>query len=491
MNDLDAFLRKIRENPDDDAPRLVFADYLDEQSHCSSGKEAKEQAKWAALIRAQIAEERESTADLSLWNKWVGLDNSKDFKLAQQIVPKPFRQKLYGMSRGFYDDLGISVETLAAHSQSLLDSVAPMRRLEIDLYESDWSAIAGNPVLGLFRRLDFTYSEEISESSLEAICSDTQLQNLISLDISTMGGYEDADAFLDILKDCKNFPNLRRLQTSFEGLGEYREILQYPITSELEFFEGHDESVGCAVLQSQATLAKTLTSLSINDHEISPSKRSKWGEFSSLQKLELGVGSEIDWVTPFLKRQSWQHLTELTLSGRTLPKDVLSHFEKGDGELKLVINVPTRPQLEGILSSPIMGQVKTLRVYTDHIEYVVELLSQNEIITNLRSLEINCYEGIKKTIPFFKTLSKSPMFASLLHLESNCSFTLKGLKQLAEEEIGQSLRALICGGHNHTEKWQEFLRDTKNFPNLVHFSYVGLEFDDNLLAKGRKKLKLT
>lgn len=45
MSDRDSFLKAIRANPDDDLPRLVFADWLDEH-----GDE-----KWAAVIRDQCA----------------------------------------------------------------------------------------------------------------------------------------------------------------------------------------------------------------------------------------------------------------------------------------------------------------------------------------------------------------------------------------------------------------------------------------------------
>jgi uncharacterized protein (TIGR02996 family) len=47
MSDEDAFLRAICENPDDDTPRLVFADWLDERGGAAN-------AAWAELIRVQV-----------------------------------------------------------------------------------------------------------------------------------------------------------------------------------------------------------------------------------------------------------------------------------------------------------------------------------------------------------------------------------------------------------------------------------------------------
>jgi uncharacterized protein (TIGR02996 family) len=50
MTHVDAFLADIREHPDDDTPRLIFADWLDDAGH--EGR--------AAFIRAQCADPRQS-----------------------------------------------------------------------------------------------------------------------------------------------------------------------------------------------------------------------------------------------------------------------------------------------------------------------------------------------------------------------------------------------------------------------------------------------
>src|SRR5688500_4147160 len=52
MSDKDALLAAIRDNPDDDTPRLAFADWLDEQGGASN--EA-----WAEYIRLEIQHERD------------------------------------------------------------------------------------------------------------------------------------------------------------------------------------------------------------------------------------------------------------------------------------------------------------------------------------------------------------------------------------------------------------------------------------------------
>ncbi|MCI0702716.1 MAG: TIGR02996 domain-containing protein [Planctomycetia bacterium] len=56
MNDEEAFLRAICDQPDEDTPRLVFADWLDEQGGSVN-------AAWAELIRVQVALARGAGAE--------------------------------------------------------------------------------------------------------------------------------------------------------------------------------------------------------------------------------------------------------------------------------------------------------------------------------------------------------------------------------------------------------------------------------------------
>ncbi len=50
MADRDAFLRTIRENPHDDGPRLVFADWLEEQGECDYAELIRTMCERARLV---------------------------------------------------------------------------------------------------------------------------------------------------------------------------------------------------------------------------------------------------------------------------------------------------------------------------------------------------------------------------------------------------------------------------------------------------------
>lgn len=117
MSDRAAFLRAIRECPDDDTPRLVFADWLEEH-----GSRTNLNTDWAGLIRTQIEIHRMVNSDEArteayddrftlLWNrerqlldgplgKWFAaeLDPSLDHNWATRF-------DLNGVQRGFPDTL--------------------------------------------------------------------------------------------------------------------------------------------------------------------------------------------------------------------------------------------------------------------------------------------------------------------------------------------------------------------------------------------------
>ncbi len=491
MNDTEAFLRKIRENPDDDAPRLVFADYLDEQSQNVTGKAAKERAQWAALIRVQIAEERENPADASFWNKWAGVDITSGRELAFQATSEKLIDFVRGPNKGFYDELEASFVDLPHINEEIMNSVMPVRKLELDL-PAQWESVSKYPFLSLIRDLDLSGNDEITEDCFRGICCDPQLQNLTSLNLLCYNDYEFD--WLEILRDCENFPHLHHLEIALSMGDRLKALLECPLARNLEYLETHDNSVRFAELLSHSPLAKTLTTLEINEpsYPVAIGKQ-KWGQFKNLKRLFLSVHNKKNWSPPFLESQDWQHLTHLRLTGATLPSDILSYFEEGDTEISLTLDKLSFPQLKGILSSPAMRRVKALSLINECKESAVKILAKNDAIINLRSFVFYTHNHMKNRETFFDTLCSSPVFANLLHLQIREQLTLPILRQLNDSAFGESLRSLNCDSPKFAKKWQEFLRKSKNFPHLVNFSFssYGPNLHGNLMRNGRKKLKLT
>ena len=132
MSERDAFLRAICETPDDDTPRLVFADWLQE-----NGDEPR-----AEFIRLQIELERMPDGKKKLKKQGREkevLDAHRD-KWAKPL--KPFFADYYGgkyahfyappvaFRRGFVETIAMDVETFGDRGSEVF-SLAPIRELRI------------------------------------------------------------------------------------------------------------------------------------------------------------------------------------------------------------------------------------------------------------------------------------------------------------------------------------------------------------------------
>jgi uncharacterized protein (TIGR02996 family) len=124
MPDDPAFVRTIAANPDDDAPRLVYADVLDE-----SGEPAKMAR--AEFIRVQIEKAR-LVPETPRWNElWhrdrVLLDWARQWRAE---LPAIKGAQYGGFIRGFIDRVDVPSGQLALSLSTVLDAV-PIRILAV------------------------------------------------------------------------------------------------------------------------------------------------------------------------------------------------------------------------------------------------------------------------------------------------------------------------------------------------------------------------
>src|SRR5262249_27792053 len=140
-----SFLADIVEHPDDDAPRLIFADWLDDHG-CSERAE---------FIRVQVALARlgefDDRREALLWRQrelllaqepeWVG-------DLAQWLHGWMFR-------RGFIESVSARLDDFLAHGESLL-AREPVECVTLDRpTESGWQTLIQGPLLPRLRELGF------------------------------------------------------------------------------------------------------------------------------------------------------------------------------------------------------------------------------------------------------------------------------------------------------------------------------------------------
>jgi uncharacterized protein (TIGR02996 family) len=139
-----AFIARIREQPDDDLPRLVAADWLEEQS----------EAERAALIRVQIQRGgilfldnlplRIIQRGNTYLDKWVACSSGHKgvkgwSKLFIHTLPRPLPSCRYDaeIRRGFLESLSICGAEWVKHADAIL-RVHPVRKVWTVMPGSNW-----------------------------------------------------------------------------------------------------------------------------------------------------------------------------------------------------------------------------------------------------------------------------------------------------------------------------------------------------------------
>lgn len=202
----DAFLDAIFDNPDDDTPRLVYADWLQEHG----------QENYAQFIRLQCAAAREklwSDEANRLWEEigrvWTRLDQEWWPATRDTWLRHGWQSQLLDAAdfdRGFFRD------TIAATSAQLLRysescwSWLPLPFTTLNPHDTEYT-FARWPRLGRIRRLGFTDWYEV-EPSLSLVTSPL-MTNLELLDLTA--GVLTAD-FVEHMLSKTLSPRLRELR---------------------------------------------------------------------------------------------------------------------------------------------------------------------------------------------------------------------------------------------------------------------------------------
>ena len=147
MTDHDAFLAAIIARPDDDLPRLVYADYLDEQADADRAEFVRVQCELARLpaddpARPALAEREQEllSAHGRRWKVPFGVKSHQVFR------------------RGFVESVGIRADNLLAHGARLF-AAAPVRELRVYQLGVRFDAFVHMPELARIETLDLTNSE--------------------------------------------------------------------------------------------------------------------------------------------------------------------------------------------------------------------------------------------------------------------------------------------------------------------------------------------
>jgi uncharacterized protein (TIGR02996 family) len=167
-------LRAIIDDPDDDAVRLVYCDWLEEHA----GEKNAEQAR-AELIRGQIELAR-TAADSPTRRKLAFRVRQLLDRFGEEWLG-PLRKLVHDWHchRGFLDKVGISADTLQEHADLLFDS-APLRRLWVTGLHGDLAPLRCIPDRHTLTSLDLCYNQ-LSSDALKQLTTFPSLGRLRNL----------------------------------------------------------------------------------------------------------------------------------------------------------------------------------------------------------------------------------------------------------------------------------------------------------------------
>jgi uncharacterized protein (TIGR02996 family) len=204
MNHHQAFLQDILEHPDDDAPRLIYADWLDDhddpdraefiRAQCAlAGMEDDDERRWALLAREQAL----------LWA------HGKEWARPVRHLVKRWRFR-----RGFVEGVALSADAFLRHAEELL-SVAPIRQVRLSHMTDRLYDLARCAHLGRLTGLDLRHCDGLLNDRICPLLVSPYVTGLRSLGLRGTGLCTGGGLWT--LAQCQRLAGLEALD-----LGDYR-----------------------------------------------------------------------------------------------------------------------------------------------------------------------------------------------------------------------------------------------------------------------------
>jgi uncharacterized protein (TIGR02996 family) len=227
MTHEEAFIRAIRETPDDDAPRLIYADWLEEHGQADRAEFIRIQCQFARLLvtgpKPDMGGLLSRTVDLlrEHWSEWVGplraiVGPWGDRYGERWMVEEYHFDGLHRFQRGFVDSLSLDTEDYLRNVEELR-RLTPLRELRL------WGAgrcarrLAKEPELAGLSVLSFTdyYSAPLTAKDMAALAKSPYLDRLTAL---YLGGNSLGDDGVEALARTPWLSHVTVLDLSDNGL---------------------------------------------------------------------------------------------------------------------------------------------------------------------------------------------------------------------------------------------------------------------------------
>jgi uncharacterized protein (TIGR02996 family) len=228
MSEHDGFLQAVREAPDDDAPRLIYADWLDDH-----GEHAR-----AEFIRAQCALARLGEGDEEYWPLRVRAGRLQAEHGKRWAKPLRHLVRRWTFRRGFVEDVTLSADAFLRHGDELFRA-APVRNVRLLHAGGRVGALARCPNLARLHGLDLRHTEGLDAASVAPLLASRHLAGLRSLGLRGTGLCSGPG--LRALAACPNLANLTALDLSEHRRDVARGRRSVLRTSGFEAFEHWSE----------------------------------------------------------------------------------------------------------------------------------------------------------------------------------------------------------------------------------------------------------
>jgi uncharacterized protein (TIGR02996 family) len=356
MNDHDGFMRAIVEQPDDDAPRLVYADWLEEHGDTARAEFIRVQCELARLPesdRRGAALRKREAALLKQYRKaWLA-------PLANSIEKGEFR-------RGFVERVEVWCDQLLLDDAAAVFDAAPVRDISV-LTTGEEDGVS-------FEFLD----------PQEFLANRTGFERVTRLDLSRHVMSDDTVASLVRWKKLANLKALD-LTGNVVDVGAMRALLKSPVLGRLEelrfgaSYSGSEDGVSeeaLAVLAESPRLAQ-LTSLGLEDDRLSEaillrlirSRHATRLHTLTLSNCVVTAGVLQALVETAERSARWRHLalTGDQLNSAAIRPLAESPHLTGLESLDLRFNRITKVGARALAASPALQALNRLELYGNQI----------------------------------------------------------------------------------------------------------------------------
>jgi uncharacterized protein (TIGR02996 family) len=284
MDERKALLKVIAANPDEDTPRLIYADWLDE--HGDENDRAR-----AQFIRDQIEYTHTHPAEPRF-----GVIVRRAYELEQQHGADwlgsltKLKKLAFQFRRGFPGSVYADAEPFLKAQAAILKHGPTVCEVHLERFRGRMSALAKAPVLGqarelhLSRHLDDTFDDRIA--NLRPLVRSRLLTELRKLDIHLRIDHKSCEA----IAGAPALAGLKDLRASYAEIGDegLKALAKSPYLRSLETlsFEGCGYTATGVVALARSPLCATIKSLTLEGSWCEPRAAIALAESPHLRAVE-------------------------------------------------------------------------------------------------------------------------------------------------------------------------------------------------------------